>query len=111
MPKSKKNNELNDPMKNASEGDLEDDLRGITIPVDPETGSTYGYSVKGSETFELCSNFSVPGQSSSESYFPKAPYSERPYGLISANWEHDSGYDCFERTIDPDFFRSPQATN
>ena len=92
---------------------LEDDLRGISIPIDPDTASSYGYSIKSPRTFELCANFSLSILDQSEAVVPKGvyPYSERPYGITSSNWAHDAGYVCFERTIDPDFFKPPQPTN
>ncbi len=92
---------------------LKDDLRGITIPADPETGSSYTYSISGAQTFELCANFALPAVEESNAYLPKVayPYPERPYGLTSSNWNHSEGYACFERVIDPDFFKTPPPVN
>lgn len=82
---------------------LSDDLRGVKVPRDPETGSDYGYYVKGDLVFSLCANFRYPSNGGT---VPSAQY----YDLSVANpagfdsWTHDAGNICFERTIDPDFF-------
>jgi len=84
-------------------GDLRDDIRGVTIPRDPETGAEYGYSVGAPETFTLCATFmreSTVGMSKMT-----RPYPVEPYGYLSENWEHGAGQACFERTIDPDIYR------
>ncbi|MDP3994071.1 MAG: hypothetical protein U1C57_00945 [Candidatus Doudnabacteria bacterium] len=91
----------------ASLDDLRDDIRGISIPRDPQTGESYGYQTKGSANFELCANFARAGR------FENAPasgiqksvpagigYSPGGYG----NWQHDAGRVCFERTIDRDIY-------
>lgn len=76
--------------------ELEDDLRGIRIPLDPETGTQYAYNIVGEEVFELCATFGTDSDGSSVEplYYP---YSD-------GSWEHGIGRVCFERTIDPDFF-------
>jgi len=76
--------------------ELEDDLRGVVVPTDPETGEGYVYNILGDESFELCATFSTDseGRTSEAFYYP--------YG--SGNWDHGTGRVCFERTIDPDFY-------
>lgn len=81
--------------------DLEDDLRGFSVPVDPETNEPYDYKVLGDLTFELCAEFDTNSKDSNQ-----ARYSE-PYPTIrgeSDSWSHTEGENCFERTIDPDFY-------
>lgn len=86
--------------------DLEDDLRGVRVPTDPETGVNYEYEVLGSEKFSLCANFSLPtlGMTTmmGKSMMPRPV---EPYG--QQNWEHQTGSHCFERTIDKDFYPAP----
>lgn len=65
---------------------------------DPETDESYEYSALSDTTFELCATFST------EQTDNTAPFFAGPFG-IEGNWEHDAGYFCFERTIDPDFFK------
>lgn len=79
--------------------ELESDIRGIRVPVDPETGGKYGYSVLGAETFELCGTFATDsegGATPSRSKFPG----------INVGFDHGAGTVCFERVIDKDFFNS-----
>ncbi len=68
---------------------LKDDLRGVAIPSDPETGSAYEYKIKGSNQFELCATFVRAGQG---------------YVTPSDEWKHDAGRTCFTRTIDKDLY-------
>jgi len=81
-------------------GELEDSLRGVVIPADPETDAQYVYNIIGEETFELCATFgaSSEGKIAEPLYYP---YSQE-------NWDHEAGRFCFERTIDPDFFEDEQ---
>lgn len=82
--------------------DLEDDLRGFSAPVDPETNESYTYQVLGDLTFELCAAFNINSEETRET-----PYLE-PYPSIRGennSWSHTEGENCFERTIDPDFYR------
>lgn len=85
---------------------LEDDIRGIRIPTDPETGSSYEYAIKGPLTFSLCAIFarqSLESEISGKYTRPIEPY---PYGYdIQQNWQHSEGYTCFDRTIDKDFYK------
>src|SRR3989338_2782892 len=74
---------------------LRDDIRGIVMPVDPETGENYTYVVKGPEAFSLCAVFVRPSLGKLQ-----VP----PYLWAGDNWEHDAGPVCFERTIDKDIY-------
>lgn len=91
--------------------DLEDPLLGIVIPVDPEMGRLYEYRVIGdltSElfigdlTFELCATFKTKDEGDQRAISVPAIYSPRSQNY---SWQHGIGRTCFERTIDPDFFR------
>lgn len=97
---------------------LRDDLRGVTVPIDPQTGEGYGYEVRGPLTFSLCANFARPVRNSVSNGarpslgreiakpVPMPIYRPEPYGVQGGeSWEHDAGYTCFERTIDVDFFK------
>ncbi len=86
---------------------LNDDIRGVRIPQDPQAGSDYAYLVKGPLTFALCANFNKPSSysnTSSSRTYPKAPYPVDQY-IISQNWDHGDGDVCFERTIDKDLYQ------
>lgn len=77
---------------------LNDPLRGVVVPVDPETGKAYKYKTLENEVFELCATFSTD----SNEYVTEPAY----YPYEGGNWDHGTGEVCFERTIDPDFYRN-----
>lgn len=86
--------------------DLKDDISGFTPPLDPQTQAPYEYDIKGPLAFELCAVFKAESslsQAGSRFYkpVPAGPYGE-PY---QQNWDHGIGRNCFERTIDPDFYK------
>lgn len=86
---------------------LEDDIRGVRIPKDPETDTDYLYTVKGLESFSLCANFAKTslGQTAGKPA-PVYPIG-RYYGR--QNWEHKAGLICFERTIDKELYKQVQV--
>lgn len=91
--------------------EIKDDLRGVAIPVDPETGTAYEYEKKGSEQFTLCATFSL---SSEERRLHDKELSYPYYGaygpyIREQNWEHEAGRSCFERTIDKDRYLKDKA--
>lgn len=67
---------------------VKDDIRGVSIPTDPETGAAYEYAVKSSNQFELCATFAREG------------YATMP----NDEWKHGAGKTCFTRTIDKDLY-------
>ena len=85
---------------------LRDDIRGISIPVDPRTGEVYGYEIKGPLSFSLCANFSLPGRYNEvgDPKLMRQPMGVAPYGR-PGSWEHDTGRVCFDRTIDKDIYK------
>ena len=89
-------NELNDP------------IRGVVLPTDPQTGTVYEYEKKGDRQFTLCAIFGAENhrQNSFGSEFMPSPKMNYPAGpfMKGQTWEHSAGRVCFERTIDPDFF-------
>lgn len=88
---------------------LEDSIRGFRVPVDPQTGASYIYTINGPLSFTLCATFNLPSQELMEPQrgMPKAmPY---PYGgYMNDNWTHQEGDTCFDRVIDPDIYRPIQ---
>lgn len=93
--------------------DLVDLIGGFIVPVDPETGEQYEYSVGGDLSFNLCAIFStssseVVGKTRLEPArsMPVVPgIKGKPYSGDSYNiWSHDLGRVCFERIIDPDLY-------
>lgn len=85
--------------------ELEDDISGNIIPLDPETKTPYEYTVKGKTSFELCATFSLPSVDVNGKTSPAVyqAYQVTPYaGGADTNWKHDAGRTCFSRTIDPE---------
>lgn len=95
--------------------DLNDLLRGFRSPADPLTGGSYEYEKKSDKTFVLCAKFALKSESTDNAFAPKyAPYPEYARGPFlgqSETWGHPSGRFCFERAIDPDFFKPTQLPN
>ena len=85
-------------------GELPNELLGITIPMDPKTNTSYEYNVLGSLKFQLCATFETTGEENNGGR--KAVPMIYPYpGGETQTWQHGVGRTCFERTIDPDFFK------
>lgn len=81
--------------------DLNNPFEQFTTPKDPQTDASYGYTVTGPLSFELCADFNRStkdmagrGSSGSRNYYPTLEVDE--------NWNHDAGETCFTRTIDPE---------
>lgn len=87
---------------------LRDDIRGVAIPFDPETGTEYGYNIKNPESFSLCAVFSRPSLEFDVNYTRSTtvkPAPVYPGGYYGAdNWAHNEGNVCFERTIDKEIY-------
>ncbi|MDP2669232.1 MAG: DUF5671 domain-containing protein [bacterium] len=87
------------------------DIGGFVAPKDPELFNTdYEYIVKGDLIFSLCANFTLPSLPNQTSRYTPVP--AKPYGIdgVAQNWEHQAGNICFDRTIDPDFYKLPGKT-
>lgn len=80
-------------------GDMADALSGTFIPVDPQTGEAYRYSVTGPQTFKLCATFNRENSTVNGKPMPYYPVES---GMLDENWKHGVGETCFDRTIDPE---------
>jgi|GEM_PF-1171118 hypothetical protein len=97
---------------------LEGSLSSFIVPIDPETNTPYTYNAFASTSFSLCAHFAYPstdtnGGASGRLETPVIPVKQGGIGM--QNWEHQSGYVCFSRTIDPDLYppfnaNAPKAT-
>jgi hypothetical protein len=85
--------------------DLQDSISGFANPVDPETGADYEYTIKGDLSFELCAVFKSEsvGFVGNEGMTKPVRVFGDPY---SENWTHKSGRVCFERSIDPELYKT-----
>ena len=79
---------------------VRDDVNGVYIPIDPRNGNAYEYHVLGDLKFSLCATFELPG-TSSDTYAPYYNTSIVVGPGLNGSWDHDAGYFCFERTIEP----------
>lgn len=83
---------------------LNDELRGVIVPKDPQTKSNFEYQITGDLSFSLCADFNRPS-STLEETMPKSPSYAYPNGPFhDETWTHKEGKACFNRTIDKDFF-------
>ncbi|MBI4599894.1 hypothetical protein HY732_03140 [Candidatus Uhrbacteria bacterium] len=84
---------------------LNDSLRGFVVPVDPESGQEYQYTKTGDTAFRLCASFNRASSiKKGDSFRAKPIMMPYPAGMDGGTWEHGEGIQCFDRTIDPDFF-------
>ncbi len=66
--------------------------QALTLPETIEGRRAFEYRVTGSNTYELCAEFSAPTPES-EMAVPKLP-EEKNY-----TWNHEAGWQCFDRTV------------
>lgn len=72
-----------------------------TLPTDPTTGGAYEYHVTGTQTFELCAQFSKSSDDASSSM------SSYIYSKGVNSWNHPAGRYCFSREISNDTYPTP----
>src|SRR3989344_3622562 len=85
--------------------DLEDSISGSFVPRDPQTGTNYEYVVDGGKEvkFKLCAVFNNSNLGQADNTVKTMPALPRgEYYPVS--WQHDSGKQCFDRTIDPELY-------
>lgn len=78
---------------------LANNVTGFTAPVDPASKEPYEYEIKDELNFSLCANF-ASASGDTKVTTPRFDY----YGY-EANWDHGAGRVCFDRTIDPDYYK------
>lgn len=84
--------------------ELADPTRGVYVPVDPQTGASYGYSATGTLTFELCADFNAPSRQAAHTR-AMMPVEPMYVGMgVEDSWNHGAERTCFERKIDPAFY-------
>ncbi|MDO8589941.1 MAG: DUF5671 domain-containing protein [bacterium] len=81
---------------------LQDPISGFTVPVDPQTKASYEYAKTGNLSFNLCADFNKLAQTANGSV-TRIAYPE-PISKTGESWQHETGRQCFERTIDPDLY-------
>ncbi|HEX5774609.1 MAG TPA: DUF5671 domain-containing protein [Candidatus Paceibacterota bacterium] len=89
----------------SSLSELADPLSYYTLPKDPETGTDYEYERTGNLSFKLCADFAREGKDlQGRGGFGRDIAVSYPYpgDLSNENWQHEEGYTCFDRTIDPE---------
>ncbi len=86
--------------------DLKDPISGFIPGKDPQTGADYVYNVKSGLEFALCANFNLPSLESGKPSIELPTYPPQFIPSGDSNWNHDTGYTCFERKIDPELYRT-----
>lgn len=81
--------------------DLNDNISGFLVPTDPETKESYDYNIKDALNFELCAIFQTSSKDS-RAKSSRAPF----FDSFQQNWDHEKGEKCFERTIDPEIYKT-----
>lgn len=81
--------------------DLDDPLTFGPLPEDPQ-GMPYEYYQESELEFVLCAEFNHASRRGGDYFYEdvRVPAST----ARSSIWNHQGGYQCFQRTIDPDFF-------
>ena len=87
--------------------DLKADIAGYYIPQDPDTQQNYEYIVNDELNFSLCANFGSSDKDiKNPNYAGKYGYYQDPY--YQENWQHEAGRVCFERKIDPEYYKDKE---
>ena len=79
---------------------LTDTITGFKASMDPQTNEFYEYIINSALSFELCADFNLPSETDGAKTEPMI------YQKAYSNWTHASGRTCFERTIDPELYKS-----
>jgi len=88
--------------------ELNDPIRGVAIPKDPESGAEYVYEITDKENFKLCATFNQPSLDQASASMPKRAALSYPLENIyygNENWAHNSGQTCLDRKIDKDLYK------
>lgn len=83
--------------------ELEDNISGFVVPVDPESGLSYEYIVIDALSFELCATFKTSTEDF-DSIYQGSKYFY-PYDPFQQSWEHEAERTCFTRTVDPELYK------
>ena len=78
---------------------LNDDLSGYHLPVDPQTKQSYEYRKVSNASFELCATFNAASRNVVGEGMTKPMMIDD--GFVDSNFPHQAGRTCFTRTIDP----------
>lgn len=80
--------------------DLNNNISGYIVPIDPENSAAYEYQVVDKLSFKLCANFNLA--TSEEFIGPSRAMQEYDFNGFYKKWEHGAGKACFDRNIDSD---------
>lgn len=84
--------------------DLNNEILGYQVPMDPKTNEPYTYESTGEFSFRLCAVFETDEKGGPINR-PRPLYPEKTGLSGESNWQHGIGETCFEREIDPDYFQ------
>lgn len=86
--------------------ELEDPIYGFVVPTDPETGMAYDYTLTDDLSFDLCATFARADENSGRQTFVDYPVTMYGGDKSMEYWDHEAGYTCFSRTIDPELYHT-----
>jgi len=89
--------------------DLQDSISGFVVPTDPSTKVQYEYTVVEPLKFQLCATFQTDSNKYGVSNVDRN-YS-MPYGSQQETWSHKAERTCFDRTIDPQLYKTDTTGN
>ena len=79
--------------------DLQDSISGEIVPVDPENGESYKYTLLKDNRFTLCATFARENDREPyDNYSIRTPTGEK---MVEGSWKHKAGEQCFDRFVDP----------
>jgi hypothetical protein len=84
--------------------DINTSLSYGPLPVDRQTGESYGYQALGALSFKLCATFNAESRVAQNIYSEPRAVPVGGKAGVPDNWQHGSGQVCFDRTIDPSFY-------
>ncbi len=87
--------------------DLKNDITQFVPPVDPDTKMPYEYRVTGPLAFELCATFTLPSGATIQERMTKPLPLAYQQETNFNSWNHETGRQCFARTIDPELYPKP----
>lgn len=64
-----------------------------TIGIDPETNSSFEYSMITEKDYQLCATFGLSSTETDSYRYPVSTNNEIPF------WQHEAGHVCFKRTV------------
>lgn len=82
--------------------ELTDPISGYVVPVDPSNGASFVFVPGANFAFKLCAVFETVSNAKEDPSQFKEGMTAYLSDVYMANWTHQVGETCFDRTIDPE---------